>query len=399
MKTNLLQVLTATFLATVTATGCIADSTSDTESEAESDADSEDVGTAEDALSAHPFLDRLSGTKLRVATWNTLLGSVFPKDQNDQVWSMVNTVGGQYDSKRTGYAQNIFNAVDADVWLLQEVAYSGTKPTDAQVAAINSKLQTHMKGLTGDTWTVKCQGQGLCLMVRGSVTIGATCMKSNRANGYLLNVPAVSGSKKHGVVVGNVHFTTDGHADTMYNIMQGSVAKAKIVAGDFNSVQGDPRYNKIDSLSTLNRVNMVHEKDPGAVHLTAAAKSKTFVHTQGDMDYKNSGTLSQLDAGGGGTIDHFFFGSSQSGFAVKKSLIINTLLLSSATLLKYSLNPLAITISPSDYYEEFKSFTATNQIKNLGAKWENVQHDHLPFIVDLALPDTAADITPTLACP
>ena len=398
MNTNIVRSLVAGILSAFTVTGCVADPSSGTEIDSQ-DADSaedeesaEDVDTAEDALTT--ALTRPSNARLRVVSWNVMRGGVFPR--SDPLWKVINTAG-KWDEKRTMYAGAVFKSMNADVWLLQETAYEGL-PGEISVGDVNSKIEKYIEQVTGKGWTVKCNGKDLCVMVRDTLQITESCLGSARTNGYLLDLPGTDAS----LVIGNVHYKNVAQANETAQMMTSSTATAKLVAGDFNDEPDGDRHDAIDAVPTLDAVALSQLADPGAVHLTsglqASAKLGKLTHTKGFTSFvENSGGHALVSKESGGHIDHVFFGSSS--FSIRRSFILNTLLLSKETLNKHKLHPLAASITPEKHASYFASFLSSGKISSMPSGAPPVDHDHLPLVVDLDFPSSVSGSAPDLVCP
>lgn len=388
MNTNLVKSLVAGFLSALTVTGCVADPTSDTGLDSE-DADStEDVDSTEDALTK--ALTRPSNAKLRVVSWNVMRGGVFPK--SDTLWKVINTAG-KWDEKRTEYAKAVFKSMNADVWLLQETAYEGL-PGGISAGDVDGKIEKYMEQVTGKGWTVKCNGKGLCLMVRDTIKVTKSCLSSARTNGYLLDLPDTNAS----LAIGNVHYKNGAQANETAQMMKSSTATAKLVAGDFNDEPDGDLYGAIDAVPTLEVVPMSQLEDSGAVHMTPSMQAGSFTNTKGFTDFvENSGGHALVSKESGGHIDHVFFGGSS--FPIRRKFILNTLLLSKETLNHYSLHPLAVSITPKKHGSYFASFLSTGKISSMPSDAPPVDHDHLPLVVDLDFPSSVSGSGPDLVCP
>ena len=137
------------------------------------------------------LLDRPSGTKLRLGSWNVFRGSVFPN--TDAIWKVINSSVRGKAARREGGAR-IFQTVKADIWNLQETAYRATAlPTGITITDINNRLAQHMRSVTGDTWSVRCNGSGLCTMIRGNLRFAESWNPHVRVAGNRVILP--DGSK------------------------------------------------------------------------------------------------------------------------------------------------------------------------------------------------------------
>lgn len=375
--------------------GCLAESgDSEPASELASE-NSEEVSTEASAIAFTP-LAKPSNANLRIASWNTFRGSVFPR--TDDLWKKINNAG-KYQVERTDAAKRIFNAVNADIWLLQEVRYS-EDDLGYSLSQVNDKITGYMKSITGDSsWKVNCNGEGLCTMVRGTISIQSTCVKHSRSTGHLVKLNDLGGAT---LLLANSHYMSPSHANTTKAMITGSKASAVFVGGDFNDVPDGPRYDTIDDISTpfsLAHITMPHAVDPNASHLSSDVKISSPLNTKGYVEFSSIGSSkSQVKKVYGGHIDHFFLGSQQS-WPVRKSLTLNTLLLSKGALSAHGLKPLDVSILPKNHAESFKDFMSTGTIKTVSSESTTLDHDHLPMIVDLAVPSQAAVSSSALACP
>ncbi len=380
--------------------GCVADSSdSDPTSELASKdgadtTDSEDIATESDALTLKP-LSKPADANLRIASWNTFRGSVFPK--TDSLWKKINTAG-TYETERTEATKRIFKAVNADIWLLQEVVYS-EDALDVPVSDVNAKIKGYMDGtIGGGPWKVDCNGEGLCTMIRGSISLEKSCVKNGRSTGHLVKLNSLGGAT---LLLANTHYMSPGHADDTKNIITGSKASAVFVGGDFNDGLGGPRYNIIDGISSpvsLSPIAMQHAVDSNAIHLSGSVKSSKPINTKGYVEFGPIGNnQSQVNKVYGGHIDHFFFGA-QKAWPVKKNLTLNTLLLAKDALAAHGLKPLDVSLLPSKQKNSFADFMSTGTIKTVAGEATKIDHDHLPMIVDFQVPAGAA-VSSSLACP
>jgi hypothetical protein len=403
MKPNIVKALVASLFVAVATTGCISESPTELADESNSDVEADDANlddeqfdNIDEALSANTVFDRASGTKLRVAVWNTFRGSVFPK--TDEVWNAIN-VAGQYDTTRTENAKGIFNAINANVWLLQETVYGEHGlPSGISRNDVDNKIRNYMKDITGDsTWQVKCNGEGLCLMVRGNIKIDNTCMNKARVNGYMLKLPSFGNAS---LAIANVHYRSMDPVEDTVDMMTQSISSAKIVTGDFNNLPNEERFMTINAIPTLNPVEMVQVIDEQAIHLKPAMFKELF-NTHGATNFtpnENGQAFGKSESGK--HIDHLFLGSSENNWTTRKSFILNSMLLSRQTLKKYGVSPLAAAITPAKYAPFFKDFMATGKIKPIPSNVSSaVNHDHLPLIVDVGFTDAPSKLTPKLVCP
>jgi hypothetical protein len=323
------------------------------------------------------MLSRPSGTKLRIGSWNVFRGSVFPK--TDTVWRAINN-SAQYQVARSDAGARVFRSVDADIWLLQETVYTTSDlPSGVTVNDINNKIAAHMRGLTGDSWSVRCNGEGLCTMIRGGLRFAENYNAHGRVAGNRVVLP--DGSK---VLLVNVHYMSSGHATTTANLIKsaGSGDDAVFVGGDFNDSIGGGRYNIVDGVSGVDPLSMFHTRDAKATHLSSTvANAPAFKNTGGQVAF-GDGPSGQdvVTSVSGGTIDHFFLRSST--WQGEHRYILNTFLLSPATLAASGLTPLDVALTPEDRKTYFRDFMSRGVVYELPSDKRGIGHDHLPMVID-----------------
>lgn len=362
--------------------------------------DGENAGTSEEGVSSSSsFLEKTG--KIRVASWNTFHGSVFPQgDKNDKndVWHAINNAG-TYDERRTEAAKRIFKTVKADVWLLQETAYwdpgEGGLPKPFTTSQINSRIESYMKNLTNDnTWDVRCNGLGLCIMVHGNIGITSTCMKEQRTNGYLVSLKSFN---KASLMLANVHYIK-GHieeAKNTKNMIEGSHASAFFLGGDFNNGPNEPLVNKIQEISNIKELSAPQTVDSNAAHVSNAYGKPAKTHGHVVFAPKSQGSaLAQAKSFDGGQIDHLFLRSHSGGWK-GSAITLNTLVLSKGAL--GNLHPLDVAVLGHDDYDyfsdRFKSFPTIPAFSG------SVTVDHLPMIADLDFTTAQTTSAGSLACP
>jgi hypothetical protein len=327
-------------------------------------------------------LDKASGTKLRIASWNNFRGSIFPK--TNTVWKAINT-SGKYHVSRTEGAARILDAVEADIWMMQETVYSTSAlPSGVTKDSINNQIASYMQSVTGDSWKVSCNAEGLCTMVRNNLKFDGHWEKGGRVTGDRIILP--DGSR---VLVVNVHYMNSDHATDTKNLIDSlaSTVSAVFVAGDFNDGSGGPRYNIVDGISGMNNLSMVHFKDPSATHLTSSMQKGAHKNTKGYMKW-GEGPSGQdfVTSIGGGQIDHFFLKSNN--WKAGNRFILNTLLFSQRTLNLYGLRPLDVALQPQYYTQYFRDFLSKGIIYEIPSSAydhsSGLDHDHLPMIIDFS---------------
>ncbi len=326
------------------------------------------------------LLDRPSGTKLRLASWNVFRGSVFPN--TDAIWQVINSSIRGKAARREGGAR-IFQTVKADIWNLQETVYNATGlPSGITLADINTRLAQYMQSVTGDTWSVRCNGSGLCTMIRGSLRFAESWNPHVRVAGN--RVILADGSK---VLIVNVHYMTEDQAKQTAALIQsaGTGDAAVFVGGDFNDTVNGARYNAVAAVPGIKPLSMFHLRDPAASHLADAVKNAPpFRNTKGYVTF-DSGPAGRdvVTAVGGGYIDHFFL---RSAWGSEHRFVLNTFLLSRATLGAQRLNALDVALEAEAYLPYFRDFATQGIVYELPADIHAIDHDHLPMIVDFTSP-------------
>ena len=130
---------------------------------------------------------------------------------------------------------------------------------------------------------------------------------------------------------------------------------------------------------------MFHLRDPAASHLADAVKNAPpFRNTKGYVTF-DSGPAGRdlVTAVGGGHIDHFFL---RSAWGSEHRFVLNTFLLSRATLGAQRLNALDVALEAEPYLPYFRDFATQGVVYELPADIRVIDHDHLPMIVDFTSP-------------
>ena len=351
------------------------------------------------------LLDRGPGTEIRIASWNNHRGSIFPK--TDSQWRAINR-SGKYDEERTEGAERIITAIDADIWLLQETAY-GTLPSGVSVGTINNKIRGYMNDITGQSWAVRCNGRGLCLMVRGNIDIRDTCLGDSRVNAYLVELEDHDDAS---LLLLNTHYMNSGHANDTRDIIEDSNASAIFVGGDFNNSRGGNRFNIIDGIPGMDFLQLTQWTDWESPHLSPSMTSSPNPQNPDDFPENTKGYLKYGSAGGGraaltrtqgGDIDHFFLKSNSGSWTPTHQFTLNTLMLSKETLAQYGLQPLDVALLPKRYEPYFSDFMSTGQIDEIPNSVyydsnKGMDLDHLPMVVDLDFSAVQASSSGSLDC-
>ncbi|MEM7155862.1 MAG: carbohydrate-binding protein [Myxococcota bacterium] len=351
------------------------------------------------------LLDRGAGTKIRIASWNNHRGSIFPK--TDSTWRAINR-SGKYDVERTEGAERIITAVDADIWLLQETSY-GNLPSGVSTNAINNKIRGYMNDITGDSWTVRCNGRGLCMMMRGNIGLLDTCLGERRVNAYMVELRDHDDAT---LMLLNTHYMSSSHANKTRSIIEDSNASAVFVGGDFNNSRGGNRFNTIDGIPGMDFLQLTQWVDWDAPHLSTSMISSPQPQNPDAFPENTKGYLKYGSAGGGqallnrtqgGDIDHFFLQSNSGSWEPTHHFTLNTLMLSKETLAQYDLEPLDVALLPKRYEPYFSDFMSTGQIEEIPSSVyadsnKGMDLDHLPMVVDLDFSAAQASSSGSLDC-
>jgi len=330
-------------------------------------------------------IGRPSNSDLRIASWNVLRGSIFPK--SDSVWKAINIEPlSEPDARaRTEGGTRILKSVSADIWLLQEMAYSSRDfPSGVTMSDVQSRLAQHMRTLTGMSWSVRCgtHGGGLCTMIRSPLRFeGGSFSPSSRAFGN--RVVLADGSK---VFIVNVHFMSDDHAKRAAQLIRSEARNDTVfVGGDFNNGIGQARYRELDAVNDVFPIKMAHARDAKAIHLSSGvADAPPFRSTGGQVAF-GSGPPGQdvVTSVDGNTIDHFFMRDSSNRWRIENRFILNTLILSRSTLVDNRLTPLDVVVEPEKRKHYFRDFMSRGIVYELPSD-RGIGHDHLPMIIDFA---------------
>ncbi len=178
------------------------------------------------------------------------------------------------------------------------------------------------------------------------------------------------------------------HATITANVINsaGSRDAAVFVGGDFNDSIGGPRYNIVDSVSGMNPLSMFHTRESNAIHLASrVANGPPPKNTGGQVAFgEGPGGQDVVTSAGGGTIDHFFLRSN--AWQGEHRYILNTLLLSPATLAAARLSPLDVALKPGSYGPYFRDFMSRGIVYELPDGMRGMGHDHLPMVIDFTGP-------------
>ena len=216
-------------------------------------------------------------------------------------------------------------------------------------------------------------------MIRGGLRFAENYNAHGRVAGNRVVLP--DGSK---VLVVNVHYMSEGHATTTANLINsaGSGDAAVFVGGDFNDSIDGPRYDIVNAVSGMNPLSMFHTRDSKATHLASrVASAPPFKNTGGQVAF-GEGPAGQdvVTSASGGTIDHFFLRSST--WQGEHRFILNSFLLSPATLASAGLSPLDVALEPEDRKTYFRDFMSRGIVYELPSDMRGIGHDHLPMIID-----------------
>jgi endonuclease/exonuclease/phosphatase family metal-dependent hydrolase len=312
-----------------------------------------------------------------------LRGSVFPK--SDSVWKAINIEPlHEADARaRTEGGTRILKSLGADIWLLQEIAYSSSGLTsEVTMSDVQNRLAQHMRTLTGKPWSVRCgaHGGGLCTMIRSPLRFdGESFSAGSRAFGN--RVVLADGSK---VFLVNVHFMSDDHAKQAAQLIKSTARSDTVfVGGDFNNGTGGRRHREIDAVSGVFPIKMAHARDARTTHLSRnVVDAPPFRSTGGQVAF-GSGPTGQavVTSVDGNTIDHFFMRDSSKRWRIENRFILNTLILSPSTLRDNQLTPLDVVVEPDKRKHYFRDFMSRGIVYELPSD-RGMGHDHLPMIID-----------------
>jgi hypothetical protein len=127
---------------------------------------------------------------------------------------------------------------------------------------------------------------------------------------------------------------------------------------------------------------MFHTRDAKATHLSSTvANAPPFKNTGGQVAF-GEGPAGQdvVTSVSGGTIDHFFLRSST--WQGEHRFILNSFLLSPATLAASGLTPLDVALEPEDRKTYFRDFMSRGIVYDLPSDSRGIGHDHLPMVID-----------------
>lgn len=350
----------------------------------------------------HP-LDRGAGTKLRIASWNTSRGSIFPK--TDSLWEEINqSEDYDYTVERTEGAERIITAIDADIWLFQETA-QGSLPDGISPTDIDDKLRDYMDELTGDSWTVLCNGGGLCAMMHDGIVVRDACLDGDGFNAYMVELQDHGGAS---LLLLNTDLGEFDDVRELRDLVSRSDASAVVVGGDMEcecaSLAGIGVVDGIEHLPSSQWVDWGAPHIQDSLHTTFAPDEQGFpTSTHGDMWYpiRVSG---QSVVGGvrGSADDHFLLLSKSGAWEPTHQVTLNTLILSKETLGAYGLLPLDVALEPKRYIPYFSQFMSTGRIDRIAEdEWDSgngMSYGHLPIVLDLDFSTAQASSSGSLLC-
>lgn len=359
---------------------------------ADSGVDADEDTDRDEAAVSKGILARGANTKVRVASWNVMLGSIFEKDEDRLIYRN----GGKASDARITTGPRVIKAIDADIWLLQEVAYHDkAKPGEdwwGKRGIVESTVEGYMKKHLGGTWDAKCNGHGLCTVVRTDkgIKISQSCMTEElrRYNSHLVTLKDGGGTAS--LVVANVHFAPGGDTgnDAEAKMFKDSKASGHLIGGDFNAVKNGHRWGLFKDMGPRNLVQLYDEK---ATHLTQEAKGATILN-HGNTHFDNG--LLKAAQPDDKQYDFMFLKDNGGSWAVVKEFGLNTMRLSKAALKNNGLKPADVALKPDELEnDEFKDFMSTGKVKSVDF---SVFHDHLPMVVDLKF--KANNVATSLDC-
>lgn len=301
-------------------------------------------------------LEKADGTTLRVAAYNVLRDSVFDGARRDAFARMA-------------------PAVDADIWCMQEVSYTGSEAPTSE----GNQWRDRMEEITGEDWEYAWDRVGRYTLSRFPVLWDDELR--HRVHVAWIDLPSSVGSSD--LVVVNLHLAPGNKdqtrrdqaaaaVDFVNDVLDGGRNTSRgripsnatiVVCGDFNAGPTSGPYKLVESLDTRFKSQSHNSNytpqmtDWLPTHLGTDDERATH----GSVRFSN-GTWDVK----GSTIDHILVRSN--GLRALNGFILNTLILAPEELQDIGLRQRDVAISPSG------SVNMNN---------DSVSHDHLPIILDL----------------
>jgi endonuclease/exonuclease/phosphatase family metal-dependent hydrolase len=290
-------------------------------------------------------LDRNSGSELRIASYNVMRSSVFPLDNGNP--------GKTGTAARIEGFKRIADAINADIWAMQELMYDGND----QPGRTPAGLKKYMEKLTGRTLYM-AHHTNYQEFVFSRYPIDASGSVGHRTVWTLIDV-GNDDNRQNDVAVISVHFVSDSGGTDAANLVKSILAGnhtipkdvTLVVAGDFNNDPNGPRYAAVRSAMGIADVRPIW----------LGTKDTRFTH--GSLTYTNGAFKVPS---GGNPID-YVFARTNSRYAVAKNTILGTLVLSQSVLDAHDLERMDSALDPGQSVSEGTS----------------VNCDHLPLVVDL----------------
>lgn len=288
-------------------------------------------------------VDRARGSDLRVGVYNVLRSSIFPEDDGDPDGNAARIAG----------FKRVANAVDADIWAMQEVMYDGKD----QPGRSPNGLKRYMEKITGGTWYM-AHHPDYQEFVFSRYPIDASGTPGRRIVWALIDV-GNDNNRSNDVLVVSVHFVTDGQgneaAELVRDVKAGKYSQIPkdvtiLVVGDFNNQPTGARYKAVQSAFGL----------PDLRPIWLGTPNTRFTH--GGLTYSNGFRAPQ----NGNPIDYIFARTSDA-YEIAKNFILSTLILDQSVLDAHGLERMDVAVNPAQSL----------------SNGTNVSCDHFPLFVDL----------------
>jgi len=308
---------------------------------------------------ANNSLDRPSGTKLRIASYNVFWGSVFPQDNG------APPLPGKHNLKdRTSSFIRINNAIKPDIWAMQEVLYS---KLERDTKTIKGHLD-YLNTVTSKKWNVAADERGRIVFSRYPIKWKKKI--ALRMFAVLIDLP--DSISKEDLLLVNVHLHWKDPiqrakeakltANFLKEVMNGKVSEIPsnamlMVCGDFNSSFNSMPHRIISSINP-------DIDSKGKYHPILKDKQPTQLQNKSKITCGAAlfevGSKTNI----GGTIDFMLF--KPGSLTMSTNFIINTLTLNQKTLDSYDLKRSDVALTPNQ------------QLKG------KVPFDHLPLVADFS---------------
>jgi len=192
-------------------------------------------------------LNRAQGTKLRIVTYNGYYSSIFPGDDGSPPLNRPD---------RTKNFERVAKAVNADIWAMQEILYSG----DERSTKSSEGILAYMKSITSVEWHMGFEGAGRILFSRYPILWQKKI--AGRVHANLIDLPESVSDKD--ILVINVHYHPSNQtqrndqgraaANFIKDVIAGTVPEVPsdamlMLCGDYNSGTNDYPYRAVSSVN------------------------------------------------------------------------------------------------------------------------------------------------------